>query len=162
MKQVWFHIPRSRLQPSDTAVELCGDLGTGVIDYGRPLPPGRMRLWPAATVRVGHMLDGHLVARHLDDVDEDGHLEDMHLGSAHLEPELAMSLASPRYVFGRFRHALRWLDGAGNTSQAIERAVTINDSPDAPKALRRRGWNDETKQLVFEFRGVRFEAVAGA
>ena len=82
MKRVRFSVPRSVCHSADVSVELYGDLGIGSIDYERPLPPGRVRLWPAAPALAGHLLDGHLAAAHLDSVIVDGHLEGAHLRDA--------------------------------------------------------------------------------
>ena len=163
MQRIHLVVPRGPAYAADTACEWYGDLGSGEIDYTRPLPPGRVRLWPVAT-SVGHLTGGHLSGRHLDAVDADGHLEDAHLLEKHLTPAGALVLVSPRYVFGRFQHALRMFDGAGNASPDATgiAAVTINSAPAAPGGLRRGTLDTQTGRLRFHLDGVRFAAVAGA
>lgn len=163
MKRLQFNVPRLRSYSADAAFELYGDLGSGTIDYEHPLPPGRVRLWPAAALLRGHLLDAHLGAAHLDAAVRDGHLHDIHLWGGHLEPVLAVAVASPRYVFGRFRHAIRMFDAAGNGSAigATEFAHTINESPPIAATLRRVGWDDVDGRVLFYFEPVRFHAVAG-
>lgn len=164
MKRLRFLILRSPVFAADTSVAMYGDLGGGTIDYNKPLPPGRVRLWPASPPRAGHLLDGHLAIGHLDGVVEDGHLTGGHLLDGHLTPVLAIAFHSPRYVFGRFKHGFLFVDGAGNASAegAMEFAHTVNDGPDAPRAIRRTGWIAASKQVRFAIKPVRFAAVAGA
>lgn len=163
MQRVRVLVARPLGSSADTSVEWYGDLGTGVVDYGRALPPGRKPLWPEAPRSPGHALTGHLMVGHLSAVQLDGHVEGVHLDDAHLESSSAIVFDSPRYVFGRFVHALRMFDGAGNASAqgGMEIATTINSSPPVPRGLRRGVWNAETSQLGFEFDPVRFTPVAG-
>ena len=164
MQRIRFLVPRSVTYSADISFELCGDLGSGTIDFTRPLPPGRTRLWPAGAARAGHLHDAHLIMRHLDSVDVDGHLEGMHEGDEHLQSALAVTVESPRYVFGRFRHAIRMFDGAGNTSAESppEHVQTINAAPPPPRGLRRIGWDEAQHRLRLAFDPVRFEAVPGS
>ncbi|MCB9849130.1 MAG: hypothetical protein H6817_00325 [Phycisphaerales bacterium] len=163
MQRVRFVVPRLATYASDAAVELYGDLGSGAIDFDHPLPPGRVRLWPVAA-GGGHLAVGHLVARHLDAVDIDGHLAGGHLGANHLDPVEAVVVESPRYVFGRFRHALRMFDGVGNvsTDTPVVFSHTVNSAPRAPGDLHRVGYDAESGVMTFSFARVRFGAVAGA
>lgn len=162
MQRVRLLISRTLNLPADTAFEFFGDLGSGSIDYDHPLPPGKTWLWPMAPPRPGHLEEGHLIARHLDSVRVDGHLEGPHLTAGHLEPVLAVAVESPRYGFGRFQHALRMIDGAGNVSPpAIVDTRTINAAPDAPRRLRRSGWDDADASVTFIFDPVRFRPVPG-
>ena len=162
MQRVRLLIPRMIDYPADTAFELFGDLGSGAIDYDHPLPPGQVRLWPEAPPRAGHLEEGHLIARHLDSVRVDGHLEGVHLTAEHLDPVLAVAVVSPRYVFGRFKHALRMIDSAGNASpNSVVDTRTINTAPDAPRGLRRTGWDGGNASVKFTFDPVRFNAVPG-
>lgn len=163
MQRIRILVPRGRGLGPDTSVEWYGDLGVGVIDYDRAFPPGRKLLWPEAPEFSGHILGGHLMNNHLDSVETDGHLEGVHLQETHMEATFALVLDSPRYVFGRFRHALRMFNGAGNATGegAIELIRTVNSSPPVPLGLRRRGWDAETSQLSFEFEPVRFTPVIG-
>ena len=164
MKRIRFVVPRGVTYSADVSFELCGDLGSGAIDFARPLPPGRVRLWPEGAPRAGHLHDAHLILRHLDSIDLDGHLEGMHGGDEHLRPALAVVVESPRYVFGRFRHAIRMFDGVGNTSaeSPLEHVHTINAAPPGPRGLRRVGWDEPQQRLHLAFDPVRFEAVPGS
>jgi len=164
MKRLRFLVLRLPVFAADTSVEMYGDLGSGAIDYTKPLPPGRVRLWPAASGRMGHLFDAHLTVGHLDNVFEDGHLTGGHLLDGHLTPALAIVFHSPRYGLGRFRHGFRLLDGSGNGSAegAMEFAHTVNEAPDVPRSMRRSGWVAASKQVRFALAPVRFAAVAGA
>lgn len=163
MQRIRVLVPRLRSDSADTSVEWYGDLGSGAIDFGRPFPPSRKKLWQESPEHVGHVRVGHLMIGHLDTVRVDGHVEGVHLDDAHLEATFALVLDSPRYVFGRFRHALRMFDGAGNATadDAIEFAHTINSCPPVPSGLRRGAWNSATLQLQIEFKPVRFIPVIG-
>lgn len=164
MKRLRFDLARLPVFSSDTSLALFGDLGSGTVDLTRPLPPGLVRFWPAAAGRAGHLIDGHVVAGHLDGVVADGHLTGGHELDGHLTPSLVVSVSSPRYVFGRFRHELRFFDGAGNVTAAGAQAFvhTINEAPDVPDAPRRIGWDAAKKRVCFAINPVRFVAVAGA
>jgi hypothetical protein len=164
MKRFRFSVPRYDAYAADVSLELYGDLGRGTIDYDRPLPPGRTRLWLDAPPRAGHLHDAHLIAGHLDSVRADGHLEGAHLWHAHLWPVLLVTAESPRYVFGRFRHAIRFFDGAGNPTAGdpVEYDHIVNDSPPVPRGLRRVGWDGQTQRIRFALEPVRFKPVAGS
>ena len=142
-------------------MELIGDLGSGTLDVNNPFPPGRVRLWPAAGALCGHLLDAHVMRWHLDVTGADGHLEGRHLWDDHWAPILAIAFESPRYVFGRFRHALRLIDISGNVSADTEFVHTINDSPAVPLRMRRIGWDAVDSRVLFDFEPVRFRALAG-
>jgi hypothetical protein len=163
LQRIRILIARNSEGHSDTAVEWYADLGSGSVDFTRPLPPGRQKLWPESPTHVGHGQVGHLVIGHLDTVHDDGHLECTHVGDGHLEAGYALLLESPRYVFGRFRHALRMFDGAGiaTSEEALEYSHTINSSPPVPLGTRRTNWNAATRQLQFAFTPVRFSPVIG-
>lgn len=162
MQRVRLTIPRTADFASDAAFEVYGDLGSGTVEVNHPLPPGRVRLWQAADPRAGHVLDAHLVSRHLDSVDAEGHFEGRHLCDAHLAPALPVNLESPRYVFGRFLHRIRMFDGAGNAAGSdVDVAVTVNSAPQPPAGLRRIGWDEQARRITFAFNPVRFHAVAG-
>ncbi|NOX58647.1 MAG: hypothetical protein GXP29_07285 [Planctomycetes bacterium] len=163
MQRVRMLIPRLRSGSADTSVESYADLGSGTIDYARPLPPGRKQLWQRSAAHVGHVQVGHLMIGHLDTTQEDGHVEGVHLTEGHLEPTAVVVMDSPRYVFGRFRHALRMFDDAGNASamKAGEVVHTINSSPPVPLGLARSAWNATTRQLLLTFTPVRFRPVIG-
>ncbi len=163
MQRIRMMVARNPDGASDVSVEWYGDLGTGNVDFGRALPPGRQKLWRECPQRVGHLLEGHLMIGHMDCVQADGHLEVTHVGHGHLEAGYALALESPRYVFGRFRHALRMFDGAGNATGEGELAFghTVNSSPPVPTGFRRTEWNAATSQLQFAFDPVRFNPVIG-
>ena len=148
---------------ADTAFEAYADLGSGAIDYDHALPPGRIPFWPEAAPRVGHMRDAHLALRHLDSIDPDGHLHTLHLRAEHLRPAWPLVVESPAYVFGRFDHAVRLFDGAGNASSdpPPRIAMTVNSSPEAPRGLKRESFNVATGQVTFSFHPVRFSPLRG-
>lgn len=163
MQRIRVLVSRPRDSGVDTKVEWYGDLGLGTVNYGRPLPPGRKPLWPEAPQPSGHVFSGHLMVGHLNAVQLDGHMEGMHLADAHLEALFALAFDSPRYVFGRFRHALRMFDGAGNASAVggMEFIQTINSSPPVPTGVQRGDWSAKTSQLRFHFDPIRFTPVIG-
>ncbi len=163
MVRVRLTVLRLRRYAADTRFEVYGDLGTGEIDYDHALPPGPVRFWPEAGERNGHLRDAHLTVRHLDSIDPDGHLETLHLEAEHLRPAWPMVVESPSYVFGRFDHAVKVFDGAGNASAEppAQYAVTVNTAPVAPRGLKCAGYDDDADQVTFSFHGSRFEPVRG-
>jgi len=154
---------RLRRCTSDTFFEVYGDLGSGEIDYDHALSPGPVRFWPEAGGRNGHVHDAHLVLRHLDSVDPDGHFETLHLDAEHLRPAWPIIVESPSYVFGRFNHAVKVFDGAGNVSSdpPAQCAVTVNAAPAAPRVLKCVGYDEPSDQVTFSFHGIRFEPIRG-
>ena len=163
MVRVRLTMLRLRRYASDTRFEAYGDLGTGQIDYEHPLSPEAVRFWPEAGERNGHLSDAHLALRHVDSIDPDGHLETLHLKAEHLWPAWPMVVGSPSYVFGRFDHAVRLFDGAGNVSSdpPATYATTVNTAPAAPRGLKQVGYDDAFDQVTFSFYGSRFEAIRG-
>ncbi|MCK4659161.1 MAG: hypothetical protein KAV82_06525 [Phycisphaerae bacterium] len=163
MIRVRLIVLRLRRYASDTWFEAYGDLGAGTIDYAHPFPPGGVRFWVEAGERNGHLYDGHLALRHLDSVDPDGHLETVHLEAEHLWPAWLMVVDSPAYVFGRFDHAVKVFDGAGNTSSGspAQYAVTVNAAPPAPRRFKCTGYDSGADQITFSFHGSRFEPIRG-
>jgi len=163
MRRVELDIPRLRRYSADVAFEVYGDLGAGVMDYDHPLPPGRVPLWPAAAPRAGHLLDGHLALRHLDSVACDGHLDTLHLEAEHLYPARPIWFLSPGYVFGRFAHAVRMFDGAGNHDGQSEPVATftINEAPTAPTSCHQWLADGQTGQVEVFFEPGRFVTRAG-
>ncbi len=161
MQRIQVRIDRLRRYNADTVYDVFGDLGTGQIDDDHPLTPYPVPLWPLGGGRRGHLLDGHLTVRHLDDVNPDGHLEGTHMEDEHLYPALAVTFETPAYVFGRFGHAVRMSDGAGNLSGAASAAITVNSAPTVPQCVTRSGYDGATDQLTFFFAASRFDAISG-
>ena len=163
MIRVRFTVLRLRRYASDAWLELYGDLGGGELDYAHPLGPGPIRFWPEAGGRGGHLCDAHLSVRHLDAVDPDGHLETAHLESEHLWPAWPIVVESPAYVFGKFDHAIRVYDEAGNVAgdAPLRHVVVVNSAPAIPRGLKHRGSDPATSQVTFSFHGSRFAAIRG-
>ena len=161
MQRVRVSVSRLRQDNAGTVFEVFSNWGRGQVDYLHPATPRPVMLWPEAAPRDGHLLNGHLTARHLDSVDPDGHLEGVHLRGNHLYPALAVTFDTPAYVFGRFVHAVRMSDGAGNGSSASVVAITVNGAPTVPERVIRAGYNPETDQLILSFSASRFEPVPG-
>jgi hypothetical protein len=161
MQRVRISVERLRSYGGDTVFEVYGNLGTGPIDFFHPLTPRPVALWPQAARRSGHLLDGHVSLRHTDSVDPDGHLEGAHLRGGHLHPALAVTFDTPPYVFGRFEHAVRMVDGAGNESEPTIVSVTVNSAPSVPGCPARSGYDPQADRLTFWFCPSRFEAVPG-
>lgn len=161
MQRVRVRVSRLRRYNADTVFEVFGDLGIDPIDYLHPLTPRPVALWPEAARRGGHLLNGHLTIRHLDSVDPDGHLEGTHLQGDHLYPALEVTFDTPAYVFGRFFHGVKMLDGAGNESAPSVVGITINSAPTVPGCVKRAGYDAVTDRLTFSFVASRFEPVPG-
>lgn len=161
MERVLVSVDRLRRYNADASFEVYGDLGTGAIDWDHPLTPRPVRLWAEGVVRRGHVCDGHLVVRHLDSVHPDGHLEGAHVLHEHLFPALAVTFATPAYVFGRFQHAVTLVDGAGNVSPATQNSVTVNSAPSVPEAVVREAYDAGTDLLTWTFVGSRFDPMSG-
>jgi hypothetical protein len=163
MQRVEIDILRLRRYASDAAFAVYGDLGSGSIDYDHPLPPGVVPLWPAAAPPDGHLRDGHLVLRHLDDVSPDGHLQTLHLRAEHLYPAWPITCASPGYVFGRFGHTVRMCDGAGNWTGQSEPivALTINSNPTVPTCCHRASFDAQADEVRLTFQPSRFAPIPG-
>ena len=163
MQRVEFQVMRLRRYHGDAAFEVYGDLGSGSVDLDRPFPPGRVRMWPEAAARRGHLLDGHVALRHLDSADPDGHVETLHLLGEHLYPAWPVRCESPGYVFGRFQHAVRVFDGVGNVdlySQA-EFVTTISTSPTVPRRCRRSSYDSQADRVEIAFEPSRFAPIVG-
>ncbi len=156
MQRVRIQVPRLRCYGADTGFQVYGDGGTGTIDYAHPLTPQVVALWPEAERRAGHLSDGHLMIRHLDGMDPDGHLEGTHLSDNHLTPAGEIHFDTPAYVFGRFRHGVRMVDGAGNESAATETVVSVNGAPTAPACVERAGYDALGDVVAFTFTAGRF------
>jgi hypothetical protein len=99
--------------------------------------------------------------RHLDSVVPDGWLEGVHLADEHHYPGAEVVVESPGYVFGRFVHAVRMVDGAGNVSGTSESSVTVNSSPTIPTLVRRGSYDEGLDQISFSFQGSRFDGLLG-
>ena len=161
MQRVRVGVSRLRRYDGQTRFEVFGDLGGGTVDFDHPLTPRPVALWPEAAPRAGHLLDAHLVVRHLDSVDPDGHLDGVHLEAEHLWPALLVTYDTPGYVFGRFAHAVKMSDGSGNVSASSTAAVTINCSPTVPACVTRSGYEPVDDRLTFTFGPSRFEPISG-
>ncbi|MFH0981577.1 MAG: hypothetical protein V2A79_08570 [Planctomycetota bacterium] len=163
MVRVRLTVLRLRRYASDIWFEAYGDLGTGALDYDHPLPPGPIRLWPEAGERHGHLRDAYLAVRHLDGVDPDGHLDTLHLEAEHLQPAWPMVVESPSYVFGRFEHAVKMFDGAGNMSAdpPARYTVVVNAAPAVPRGLHSAAYDPASDRVTFSFQSSRFEPLRG-
>jgi len=161
MRRVRIGVERLRRYAADTSFQVYGDYGSGPIDFVHAMTPRAVALWPEAARRAGHVRDGHLSLRHLDSVDPDGHLEGLHVGGEHFYPALEVSYDTPAYVFGRFTHAVRMVDGAGNESGSATAAVTINAAPTVPGCVARASYDSLSDQITFSFWPSRFEPVPG-
>ncbi len=161
MQRVRVTVRRSRSFNADATFEVFGNLGSGTIDFVHPMTPRSVALWPDGAPRRGHLLDAHLVLRHLDSVGPDGHLESGHVQSAHLQPAMDVFYDTPAYVFGRFQHGVVMSDGAGNASPPTVAAVTVNSSPTVPQCVTRLGYDGVADQITFSFEPSRFDAISG-
>jgi hypothetical protein len=163
VQRLRFLAARKSTWATDTALALYGDLGSGTVDFDHPLPPGFVAMWPATPGSAGHLQAGHLQTTHLSGVGPDGHLDGIHLRHPHLAPMMPLVVASPSYVFGRFRHVIRTFDSAGNTlaSGAFEDVRTINAAPAAVDGVR-RVTPCAGGSVRFVFVPVRFHALAGS
>jgi len=124
------------------------------MDFAKPLNDRPVPFWPQAAPRRGHLLDGHLAVPHADSVFPDGHLEGVHLLEEHGIPSAPLLFDTPPYVFGRFWHAVKSRDVAGNVSAGASAASaqTINSSPARPFDFAVSGFDDGTGQVEFVFK----------
>lgn len=153
MQSVRLLVPRRKEYRGGDGFEVFGNGGSGAIDFSKPVTNRRVLLWSEAAGRRGHLLDGHLMLRHLDSVDRDGHLSGIHLNDEHLMPAGVIQVEVGRYVLGRFLHAVRTVDGAGNWSSDTPVTLTtvINSCPDRPGRLVALLHDAEADQLTFSF-----------
>jgi len=153
MQSVRLLVPRETEFRGGDGFDVFGDGGGGAIDFSAPLVPRRMRLWAESAGRRGHVLDGHLVLRHLDSVDPDGHLTGLHFHDRFLMPGGALAVEVGRYVFGRFLHAVRMYDAYGNTHGAapVTLDTVINSVPARPRRLTAKSYDPVGDRVTFSF-----------
>lgn len=153
MQSVRILVPRRREYRGGDGFEVFGDGGSGTIDFSHPVTGRRVGLWSEAAGRRGHLLDGHLMLRYLDSVDRDGHFSGVHLNDDHLVPAGVVQVEVGRYVLGRFRHAVRMVDAAGNhvDDTPVTLTTVINSHPDRPGRLSAASYDSETDQIAFGF-----------
>lgn len=153
MQSVRIGIVRGRAFRSSDGFEIYGDGGTGKMDLDHPVSTRRVLLWPEACPMAGHLLDGHVVARHLDAIRPDGHLEGTHLLDACLYPAAVIGEEVGPYVFGRFRFAVVTQDAAGNreTNEVAINEVVVNCESAPARRLRPTAYEAGSGRMMFAF-----------
>ncbi len=123
------------LAPGD-AFEVFGG-GSGPINYERPLTRRPVALWPRDDALAGHAAGRHLTGRHLAAPAPDVRFDGTHLLDTHLRPARAVLFEAGPYATGRYRHAVRLRDAAGNPrgQPPTEIETVINTAPDPPETL---------------------------
>lgn len=133
MQAIRIGVVRSRSYRSPDGFHVCGDGGSGQMDWDHPVTPRRQLLWGDVPGLVGHVGVGHLTGLHLDNVCPDGHAEGTHLLDEHLYPAVAVGYETEPVVFGRFRHAVVMEDAVGNmTTNGVTVHETVVNSEPAP------------------------------
>lgn len=153
MQRLSIYIPRRRHWTSSDRVELFGDGGSGTIDTSTPLVDGSQRVWRDSAVPAGHMLDGHLMMGHLDDVRPEGHLCGLHLLGEHGWCCQSVWFETPPYYFGAFAHRARVVDGAGNVcdTPAVGDVCVINSWPQAVRSASVIDYDSAAEQVTIAF-----------
>jgi hypothetical protein len=153
MERVIIRVPRGRRYASDVGFDVYGDGGSGSVDYGRPLNAQRVRLWPDAPPRAGHLREGYLIPEHLDSVSPEGHLGVRHLRDEHLWGGGEATFAAGPYCFGRLAHAVRMVDGRGEgdaNSVTIVSSV-VNSWPRRAGSFAVSAFDEGSDQVSFSF-----------
>ena len=153
MERVIIRVPRSRRYASEVGFDVYGDGGSGAIDYGRRLNAQRVRLWPDAPPRAGHLREGHLMLEHLDSVRPEGHLGGRHLRGEHLWGGEEVMFAAGPYCFGRLAHAVLMVDGRGESDADSVTIVSsvVNSWPRRAGSFAVSAFDEETDQVSLSF-----------
>jgi hypothetical protein len=146
-------VVRGRAFCSSDGFEIFGDGGTGKMDWDHPVTARRVLLWPETCPMAGHLLDGHVAARHMDAFQPDGHLEGTHLLDAYLYPAATIDDEVGPCVLGRFRFAIVMQDVAGNreTDGVTINEVVVNSEPEPARRLRPTARDAGSDRMTFAF-----------
>jgi hypothetical protein len=154
MQTITIGVVRNRPFRSTDGFHICGDGGSGQMDWDHPVTPRRLLLWPDAPIIPGHLLGGHGMSLHLDGVRPDGFLEGAHLLDTHMRPAAAVVYEAGPFVFGRFRHAVVMEDAVGNAAAgAAVHETVINSDPPPATDLVPMAYDTQTGRLTFSFSG---------
>ncbi len=153
MQTIRIGVVRARSFNSTDGFHVYGDGGTGEMDWVHPVTPRRQLLWSDAPGLAGHLLSGHVMGLHLDNVSPDGHLEGTHLLDEHAFPAATIVFETEPLVFGRFRHAVVMEDALGNaaTEGATIYETVINSEPQAASDLAGVLHDPQTDRLTFSY-----------
>ena len=153
MQAVRLGVVRNRRFRVGDGFTVCGNGGSGTIDYDHPVTPTPVPLWLGVSPSAGHLRGGHLLEPALDSLVEDGHTEGTHLLDDHLIPAGLVEFTCPAVVFGRFRYAVVMRDAVGNERLDLssEHQQTINSAPAGPRDLVCVAQEPEGGQLTFRF-----------
>lgn len=152
MQRVVVSVLRRRRYAAGDGFDVFWDGGSGTVDFSRPLNAVRVRFWPGAARRGGHLCDGHLMLPHVDSVWPDGHLEGTHLLDEHLWPAGLLRFETPEHYFGLLKLAVRSYDAAGNfCDEAGQVQVVVNSSPRPPSQARRSDYDAVADRLSIDF-----------
>lgn len=153
MKRIQFAVVRDARFRSVDGFHICGDGGTGIIDWAHPLTPRRLLFWDDALPMQAHLLAGHLTGHHLDSIFREGHLSGTHLMDRHGHPAGTVVFEAGPYVFGRFRHVIWVQDELGN-QRYLETAVhetVVNSHPPAASDFKPESIDEATGVVTFSF-----------
>jgi hypothetical protein len=112
---------RSQNLPSDAAVEIYFDNGTGVVDYNQPLSDRPIRIWPAWQDKAGFGMSGFGVSDFgFDSAGAVGFGKgSFGQGQFGLDAD-TIEWTSPPLTAGVYKFGVKITDGAGNKSSASE------------------------------------------
>ena len=153
METIRIGVVPSRSYRATDGFHVYGDGGTGQVDWVHPVTPRRQLLWDDAPVVPGHLLGGHGMGLHLDNVCSDGHVRGTHLLDEHLIPAAAAVYETEPFVFGRFRHALVTEDAVGNatTQDVTVHETVVNAEPLTAGDLVPTAHDPASDRLTFSF-----------
>jgi len=153
MQAISVKVVRSRQYCSTDGFHIYGDAGTGNIDWQYPVTPRRILLWDDAPPVAGHLLDGHLMAIHLDSFWIDGHLQGTHLLDEHMLPAAVVVYETDPFVFGRFQHAVVMADAVENANKSgiIAYETVINSEPASASEFLPASYDSRQDRMDFSF-----------
>ncbi|HIJ66817.1 MAG TPA: hypothetical protein HPP51_00840 [Planctomycetes bacterium] len=140
-------------QPGDYAM-LCGNSGSGSVDYNNPLSEEKYELFPNrggargyGAAPYGHHRYGHAAASNLPGY---GHLPYGHHPYGHGDVYIIVEHTITEC--GEYKFALACFDAAGNlhTGSPEEEALYIHIAPDAPDGLEPNSYDPDTDVLVLD------------
>jgi len=153
MQNIRFAVVRDARFRSVDGFHICGDRGTGVIDWLHPVTPRRLLFWDDALPMQSHLQAGHVLGHHLDSIFREGHLSGTHLLDQHGRPAGTVVVEVGPFVFGRFRHVIWTMDELGNQryQEAVVHEQIISSDPAPAAELRVESFDSTTGVLGFAF-----------
>jgi hypothetical protein len=153
MKRIQFAVVRDARFRSVDGFHICGDGGTGTIDWAHPITPRRLLFWEDALPMQPHLLAGHLAGHHLDSIFRKGHLSGTHLLDRHGQPAGTTVFEAGPFVFGRFKHVIWTQDELGNQRylETVVHETVINSYPSPVSNFKAEDCDGQTGTVRFSF-----------